>query len=314
VSIVRNDDRWVVSDLDDYPAQATIVKQLLVQLGSLKVLETKTGKPENYPRLEVEDRADGAKSRAVKVLTANDNPLADLLVGKERPARALNEPAHYVRRAGEANAFLVEGDLNIGLKSLDWVDPSIVNISVERVRQVSIKPAHGQAIVVSKEKPEDQLFSLANLPQGHEVRARATVSSMGGLLLDARFDKVIARAKLGSAAPTATATVLTFDGLTAVVERYTHEDAGYITLNFTHTPEQAVTPPPPAPPSTESEAAATPASPLKKPEEVAAEVAAMNARVAGWAFLLPDYKTRLLEKNFDELIKKQEDKQAPQTE
>ncbi len=311
VTVARHGEGWLVESLDQYPAQAANVKQLLVQLGSLKVLETKTGKAENYPQLEVEDRAPNAKSRLVKVSAAKDTPLVELLVGKERAARAMNAPAHYVRRAGEANAFLAEGDLTIGTKGLDWVDSSVVNIPVERVRQVSIKPADGKEIVVSKEKPEDQLFTLANLPAGFEVRARATVSSMGGILLDARFDKVISRQKLGAATPTAVATIQTFDGLTATVERYMFEDAGYVTLRFTHTPDSAVTPAASATPADQPKSEAPASSTLKKPDEVAKEATEFNALVDGWAYLLPDYKTRLLEKNFDELIKKAEAKTKP---
>lgn len=307
VTVVRDGERWQVKEFDDYPASVAMVKQVLLQLASLKILETKTSKPEKYAQLGVEDRnMPGAASRGVQVVTQNGETTIDLLVGKERPARATNPPGHYVRRAGEASAYLVEGELTFGAKPTEWIDTSVVNIPVERVRQVTIQPQDGAAVVVSKASPEVQLYTLANLPAGHEVRARATVSSMGGLLLDARLEKVVAASKLAAQVPRAVATVETFDGLTAVVEQFEFENAAYMTFKFTHTPEKAVTPPPTAAPAAQiaKDSAIPVVAPLKTRAEVAQEVSELNSRVTGWAYGLPDYKSRLFEKKLVDLTKK----------
>lgn len=315
VTVVRNGELWRVTELDGYPAEVATVKRALLQLASLKILETKTSKPEKYAQIGVEDRdAGGTASRAVKVMGGDDQVIVDLLLGKERPARAMNAPGHYVRRAGETRAYLVEGELELPAKPAEWVDTSIVNLPVDRVRQVTIQPTGGEVIIVNKARPDVQLYTLANIPAGQEVRARATVSSMGGLLLDARFDQVVKAAKVAGVTPRATAVVETFDGLTATVTRYDVEGTPYLTLQFAHTPEKAVEPPPPAPNEAPAPEMATPAPepvPLKKPEEVAREVAELNARVTGWAYVLPDYKSRLLEKQLADLLKKQEPKAAP---
>ncbi len=310
VTVVHEGDQWRVKEFDGYPAQVATIKQLLVQLASLKILETKTSKPEKYPQLGVEDlTTPGATSRAVKVLTQSGSTAVDLLVGKERPARAMNPPGHYVRRAGEASAYLVEGALSFGSKPTEWLDPAVVNLPVERVRQVIFQSAGGPAIVVSKARPEIQLYTLENVPEGFEVRARATVSSMGGLLLDAKFEKVALASKLAALTPVATATVETFDGITAKIAQFKFEDAAYMTFEFAHTPSIVVTPPPASAPAEKtpiapsSPAAPVPA-PLKSATEVAQEVVTLNARVKGWAYVLPDYKSRLFEKKLADLIKK----------
>jgi len=315
VTVTRAGDQWQVDEFDNYPAAMAKVKQTLLQLASLKILEAKTGKPEKYAQIGVEDRsAPGATSRAVTVADDAGKPLADLLLGKERPARAMNEPGHYVRRAGETTAYLVEGELELPPKTVEWVDTSIVNLPVDRVRQVTIQPSDGPAIVVNKSRPEVQLYTLANLPEDQEVRASATVSSMGGLLLDARLEQVAKAEKISGAEPRATAVVETFDGLTAKVRRYDVEGTTYLTFEFAHTPEQAVTLPPAKPGETLATDPTAPGPepvPLKKPEEVAQEVAELTARVKGWAYVLPDYKSRLLDKKLSDLIKKRAPKTAP---
>ena len=307
VSIARAGEQWVVQEYGDYPARSDLVRQTLLQLGNLRIVEAKTAKAENYPALEVEDRQDGsAKSRAVRALDADGKALLDLLVGKSRPPRAMNPPGHFVRRAGEANAWLVEGELTLGATAQDWIDTQVVDLPVDRVRQVTIAPAKGKPIVVNKANPEVQLYTLAEVPAGTEVKARATVSSMGGLLLDARLEKVRAASELDGQVPSATAEVETFDGLTVKLARYDFEGGVWVTLEAIHTPERVVAPtaaPAPEKPIEEMNAAPAPAG-LKKPEEVAEEARSINARVKGWAYALPSYKTRLLEKSLDDLLKK----------
>jgi len=307
INISRAGEQWVVQEFGGYPARPELVRQTLLQLGNLRVLEAKTGKAENYPALEVEDRsAPNAKSRAVRALDKDGKPLLDLLVGKARPARAMNPPGHFVRRAGEANAYLVEGELTLGASAQDWIETQVVDLPVDRVRQVTISPKDGTPIVVNKANPEVQLYTLAEVPKGMEVKARATVSSMGGLLLDARLEKVRAATELEGQVPSATAEVETFDGLAAKLARYDFDGGVWVTLEFAHTPDRVVAPAPaPAPekPVQEMNAGPAPAG-LRKPEEVAEEVRALNARVKGWAYALPSYKTRLLEKTLDELLKK----------
>jgi hypothetical protein len=307
VTVARAGAAWTVEEFDGYPADLARVRRAILQLAELRILEAKTSRPERYVDIGVEDRAAAdAKSKSVRLTLGADETAVDLLVGKIRAARAMNAPSHYVRRAGEERAYLVEGDLEIGASPLEWLDTSVVNLPVERVRQVTIRPTGDTAIIVSKSRPEDQLYDLANVPADHEVRARATVSSIGGLLLDARLEKVIRADRLGTQTPGAVATVMTFDGLSATVSRYTYEDKPYVTLTFAHVPDEAITPPA-LPPTAEGGTPPAPTDALKKRDEVAKEVATLNAHVAGWAYLLPDYKTRLLEKKLEELFKKKDE-------
>ena len=307
INISRAGEQWVVQDFGGYPARSELVRQTLLQLGNLRIVEAKTGKAENYPALEVEDReTQNAKSRAVRALDKDGKPLLDLLVGKARPARAMNPPGHFVRRVGDANAYLVEGELTLGATAQDWIETQVVDLPIDRVHQVTITPKDGKPIVVSKANPEVQLYTLAEVPAGMEVKARATVSSMGGLLLDARLEKVRDARDFDGQTPSATAEVQTFDGLTVTLARYDFEGAAWVTLEFAHTPERVVAPAPaptPEKPIEEMNAGPAPVG-LRKSDEVAEEARALNARVKGWAYVLPSYKTRLLEKTLDDLLKK----------
>ena len=115
------------------------------------------------------------------------------------------------------------------------------------------------------------------------------------------LERVIAAGKLAGLTPSAVATVETFDGLTATVARYDFNSAAYLTFKFSHTPEKALASKPPQPATKDSP---SPPSALKTPEEVAKEVTALNTKLNAWAYGLPEYKSRLLEKKLSDLIAK----------
>ena len=300
--IARQGEHWVAKSYDDYPVKSDTVKQALVQLASLKIVEAKTSKPEKYAQIGVEEVTAPTASGRLVTLKTKDATQASVIIGKQHPAKAASAPRYYVRRAGEPSATLVEGDLTFSGKANDWVDTAVVDLPVERVHQVTVVPQGETPIVVSKASPEVQLYDLAQVPAGFEVKARATVSSIGGILLDAKFERVIAAGKLAGLTPSAVATVETFDGLTATVARYDFNSAAYLTFKFAHTPEKAVASKPPQPATKDSPS--PPPSALKTPEEVAKEVTALNTKLNAWAYGLPEYKSRLLEKKLSELIAK----------
>ncbi|MSR14024.1 MAG: DUF4340 domain-containing protein [Gammaproteobacteria bacterium] len=306
VTIARDGDQWVVRNFDNYPGLIANVKRGLVQLASLKIVEAKTSKPEKYATLSVEDvTLPNAGSRLVTGLSAEGKPLVELLIGKQRSAKSLGAPSFYVRRVGENAAYLVAGELEFTTTITDWLDTTVANLPVDRVRQVTLHPATGSSFTVSKANSQEQLYVLDNVPDGQEVRARATVSSIGGLLLDAKFEKVIAASKLAGLKPRARAELETFDGLTGTVEAFDYLGEVFVVLKFAHRPETAG-----SKVSTPSEKEiklgnkGPKPTPPKTPEEVAKEVSELNTRLSNWAYVLPDYKARLLDKTLPDLLKK----------
>ena len=305
-TLERDGEKWSMVERNHYPVHLDKVREALVQLSALKIRETKTSKPANYPTLGVGDTpADGSDSRRVTVRGETDEPLVDLLVGKARQARGVESPGHYVRRHGDATAYLVEGELGIAVKPNDWIETAIVDIPVDRVRQVTLGHYGAQPVTVAKKDRKEQLFTLQNLPEGHDARSAAVVSSIGGLLLDMRLEDVIAANKVEGGTPRTIVDVQTFDGLVATLEQYDLDGRVFVTFKFAFNPD-LVAPAEPAGPDAAAkgagaEAQAAPAA--SATPDVKAEVEKLNARVQGWAYELPDYKTRIIDKKMEDLIK-----------
>jgi len=303
-TLKRDGERWAMVERDGFAVKFDLAKEALVQLSALKIREAKTAKPENYPTLGVTDTLAG-DARRVTVRGESETPLADLLVGKGRAAKGVESPGHYVRRAGEQTAFLVEGDLGISGKRNEWMDASILDLPVDRVRKVTLTHAGQAPVVVAKANPQAQLFALQETPEGYESRSSAVISSIGGLLLDVRFEDVAAKGKVEGQVPRAIVEVQTFDGLVATIEQYDLKDQVFVSFDFAFNEElvlaadAAPAPPavpgaPPAPPPVDTKA---------QIEKVKAEVEQFKARTAGWIYELADYKTRIIDKKIADLIK-----------
>jgi len=83
--LAREDSGWVAPDRDGYPLDGDKVHQLLVGTAGLERIEPKTGNPELYVKLGLEDPTGEDADSVRYVLKAGDgNAVADIIVGRLR--------------------------------------------------------------------------------------------------------------------------------------------------------------------------------------------------------------------------------------
>lgn len=306
-TLKRAQDQWTVANRDDFPAEAGAVKRLLLGLADLQIVEAKTSLPDSYARIGVADPGAGSDSLAVELYGTKDDKLLALIVGHKR--EGAQQSQRYVRRAGEAQSYLVNGKVEASADPITWLDARVVDVDTGRVRQVVIAPADGARIAIAKHKPKDNFFELVDVPAGKVPRSKALVSSLGAVLLDLRFNSVAAAARFADAKPLRHTTVETFDGLVAHIDEFEADGKTYARFDFAYDASKvdaealkdiapAASEPPPVP-GTEPAKAASDAAPK---ESVDAEAARLKTRTANWVYELPDYKMRMLSKRLDDLV------------
>jgi hypothetical protein len=306
-TLKRDDDKWTIANRDNFPADPAAVKRLLLGLADLQIVEAKTSLPDSYGRIGVADPGDGSDSLEIDVYGSKDDKIVAVIVGHGRDNGQQSQ--RYVRRAGEAQSYLVNGKLDGTSDPITWLDARIADVDTARVQRIEITPGDGPQVVITKSKPKDNFFELQNVPAGKVARSKALVSSLGALLLDLRFNSVVSAARFSAAKPLRRSTVQTFDGLVAHIDEFEADGKTYARFDFSYdaalvqagaaqdaaAAKQAAEPPPV--PGTE---AAQPAATAK--ESVEQEVARLKARTAPWAYELPDYKMRMLSKRLDDLV------------
>ena len=199
---------WVLPDRADHPARPERVREVLVGLTELRLIEPRTANPEMLERLGVEDPTrPGATSALLRVLDANGAPIAELIVGRRRMRVQGNVPESvHVRRPNEAQAWLAEGRIPLDADPSLWIDRDIANIPRDRVRAAEIRRAgegtlvlrRGReleaplAVVEPAETPELDELSLDEVARGFEfltfLEVRAAADMPGDWLGEAAFE------------------------------------------------------------------------------------------------------------------------------
>ena len=318
---------WTIEEKSGYPATFENVKQLAVNLAALEKFEAKSNKPEHYKVLGVADPAPDNEVAAAIDLKASDNtPITSLIVGGTRGGFG-NSPAEAtVRIPGDPQVWQVRGTAVVNADPLSWLQRNIMEIARDRVKRVTITPSvsveaapvgpsvnAGSQLVLTRAAADTPSFTVADVPAGRELTSPTAADGIGAALSYVSLDDVKPASFVKDLAPTATAEFHTFDGLVVKATTYAQDSAWYATFSAAF--EE---PTPPANP-VESKTGAQkdpksdvqPATAAKSRDEVNKEVAQINSKLGGWAFMLPEFKAKQLSNGMQDLLKPLEAPKEP---
>jgi Domain of unknown function (DUF4340) len=258
---------WVVGERD-WAAEPGKVRKLLLDLGALNVVEEKTRLPENYPQLGVED-VNTPKATGTQVDVVTPAHTYSLIVGKTSSGKS-----GYVRVAGSAASLLAAPLLTLDADPKTWLEHSLIDLPVTRVRQVEEKPADGPAWSAAREKKEQPDFIVTGAPKGRQLSAPGAADSVAGAL-SALTSEDVQKGAAPADAKVSRAVFRTFDDLEVTVTGRKDGTRSLIAL---------------------SAHATTPAA--------AGEAQQLNTRLGGWEFEIPDYKYGVIFRPLEELLQK----------
>jgi hypothetical protein len=275
-TLKRRDAGWVVAERDDYPADVTRLRKLLLAIADAQIVEEKTSTPELYGRLGVADPgaevpADSApEPRGTLVRLAGPEPAVSVVVGRSPPG---SSEFTWVRRAGEAASWMVSGRIEPGRSVSEFLDRTVTKIPVERMANVSITHPGGSVLRIAKLKPDDPNFSVLGLSPGQVLTYPGAADPVAGVLADLQLDDVTDRGALGDApGKPVLARFTTTDGLTVEASTWSVPAGQRVTFTASGT------------------------------ESTAAEAKALNDRLGGRVYHLPTYQTEQLTRRLSDLL------------
>lgn len=233
-TLERRDGTWVSLADHGYPVRETRVNRLLVGLATLERLEAKTARTELYPRIHVEDPdSPEATSRLVRLKDRDGTLLTEIIVGKQRHART-GQADHgtYVRRPGEARAWLAAGFVDLWDETYPWLDSMVLDVAPGEIERIEIDPAFGPRLLAVRPERGAEAMGVAGVPQGRRLDRQA-VRDLGDLLSGVRFDAVRRAEDIDLSAPVAKARITTFGGETYEIETIRHGGAFWLRLPAT---------------------------------------------------------------------------------
>jgi hypothetical protein len=228
ITLVRETgDRWAALERNGYPIDRKRVRDLVVALADMRLIERKTTQPERYDRLELEaPDAKNAQSELVRLEATDGTVLAEAIIGKQRYRLTGTEPSGtYLRRPDEAQSWLASGGIQIDREVARWLDGEIVDLDPATIRRVEIQRAGEPSYAAVRDNPGGEL-RLAALAADETLKQDADLSRLAGALSGVRLDDVKPREQLTWPAQQHTARVETFNGVEVSV-RLAQIDDGY---------------------------------------------------------------------------------------
>jgi hypothetical protein len=277
-AIVRRGDGWVVPDKSDYPARADTVRKALVGLAELEPVEAKTRNPELLNRLNLQDPSvEGSKAVQITVKEGQDTVLAALLIGKKRtpPVGATTAGAAdmiYVRKAGEPQAWLVQGQLDVAGSAIDWAQRDVVDLAGDKIASVEFEKPGVKPLVLMRDKPDDKDVKIRDMPPNKTVKSQYDLNGLAGVLEALTFDDVAKEGAFPVGPAKGTDRFHAKDGMTVTLTLLPKDDQTWVKVE-----------------ASGDGAAADPAK-------------AIAQRTAGWLYKLPDYKRDKLLSKVDDLV------------
>jgi hypothetical protein len=326
-TLVRGASGWTLAERGGYAADTAKLREFLLKLADARLVEKKTANKDKYATLGVEDvSAADAKGMQVE-LDGLAQPLR-LIVGNAGTRGA----GTFMRRAGDAQSWLVSGSLTVERTAADWLKKDLADIAASRIASVTITHADGKTLRVHKDHEGDANFTVADIPKGREAGSEYAANGLASTLAGLRFDDVAAAQDAAPDGQALKARYAAFDGL--VVDVTAWEKDGKDQAQFAASLDTAQADKGIAAAQAKAKAdyeAATaaagaaakdtkdakapdaPAEPLAvsnpardRDNRLAAsnkEVGELNARFKGWTYVLPAYKYANINKTLEDLLK-----------
>ena len=178
VTISRNGDTWGIKDRAGWPADIEEVREAIVGLTRMEIVEEKTRNEERYALLHLEDPAtEDAQSKLVRLADEGGNSVATVVLGKIKfgvlgPGRN----GTYVRVPDNAQTWLVSGSIDAPIDVRGWAQKEIFEIPKEDVTQIRISHPDNEDVVLTRSEVDATQFALANVPEGAKLREDADIT------------------------------------------------------------------------------------------------------------------------------------------
>lgn len=319
-TIEKHADGWTVAEKGGYAADVAKLRQSLRALAEAKILETKTANPAFYDKLGVQDIASDKATGLAVAISVPGKDFGTLILGDAKGSKQ-----RYVRRANEAQSYLIDRDPSFPKTAAQWLDPLILDVRGNRVRQVTIKHPDGEVVTISKLNPDEMNFDVALIPRGRELLYPGVANVVGNSLRELNLEDV-ERADNTTPDKPVQVEFRTFDGLIVRVVGAKRGDDAWVTFTASVDTDQvaqnqaaakAAQAPAPGADAAKSDAAKSDAAKAgqnpapggaTKPAEGAppdptAEAQQINAHVMAWRYKLATFQYDQMTRRMADLLK-----------
>jgi hypothetical protein len=185
LTVQRKDERWVIAERGDFPADLTKVRELVLKLIGLKVGQSEPLGDKDRARLNLD-----ASGTRIEFLNAESKTLGALVVGRkyfkrevENPDKAIPDGRFVALPAEPGTAYLVADPLTQATaRTAEWIERAA--FQVEKVKTLQVRYPGGESWRI--DRPADNAeWKLAGAQPGEKLDiSRANAASYSLSLLE----------------------------------------------------------------------------------------------------------------------------------
>lgn len=198
VGLQKEDSGWTVADRFGYPADFKSISDLVEKFTESKIGRAFEAADDSLSRLSLEapekqEAGDDAKGMRIKLLAADEKPLADVIIGEERESSS-GMGGQYLKPAGEKTVYLVDQSFRfVDKKPEQWLKTDLLDIKAEDVESVVCATANESSTVYEAARPErgkgpelknalaDRKIKNRSVNSLFEVLAALTITDVAGV-------------------------------------------------------------------------------------------------------------------------------------
>lgn len=193
VRIERRGDAWVVPAKADYPAAREPLAELLRALREARSVEAKTANPKWHARLGLAETGEEGEQALRLKLQFDGHPELNLRLGN--PSQQGN--GQLVRRAGEDQVWLIDQQIELPTRELDWLDRRLTDIPFASAKRLQLRYADGETLTLSKADAEQYNFAVEQLGKEQKLSFEGAANGMVTLFSNLRFADAAPLAQIG---------------------------------------------------------------------------------------------------------------------
>ena len=306
VTLVREDNRWLVVEKGKFPANQEEARKLVLGVARLTRIEPKTSNPDRYERIGLDDlHAEDGNAVQYSFKNAAGDTLAEIIIGNSRLGRAdPQQNEYFVREPAMAQTWLVQGKISDAIGIIEWLDDKVLKIERDRVRQVTARHPDGATVTVSKQTPSQQTFNLVGVAPEDETESKFKLNDLGRSLASLDLTDVLPAAEFDMPEDALEVEMTTFDGLRAVLRSVKEGDRtlARVEVSFDESLVAAEFLP-------GGDRAQGESTYLLSADAVREEVQRLDADLENWVYVVPDYRTKYMSVRQEDLMKAPEKKE-----
>ncbi|MGG2399719.1 DUF4340 domain-containing protein [Pseudomonas sp. SH1-B] len=193
IRIARHGGDWVVPGKADYPAAPQLLADLLRALREARTVEAKTANTQWHARLGLAEQGEEGEQALRLKLQFEGHPDLNLRLGK--PSQ--QGTGQLVRLAGEDQVWLIDQQLQVPTRELDWLDRRISDIPYTAIQRIELHHADGETLTLNRADAEHYNFAVEQLAHSQKLAFEGAANSVVTLFSNLLFADAAPLAQVG---------------------------------------------------------------------------------------------------------------------